>query len=219
MITKKEFESFLITMDFEDRFEILESIVSFLVTCSNSCNGIDASDSVLFFEDSVYQAVDTFYGDGRYGGVFDNTKSSVTFGIINGIVGNKYKITTRLTTNLGNAYEEDIVLEITENVDSYFQKQPSEKFTILLDFKHRLNNADIRYDDTISSQAVTVVRESDGVDVTGSIVFASGVDGTEKIKIGVQAGSDNEAYRITSKIVSTHGYKYQVDLIMNVKEQ
>lgn len=219
IITKKAFEEFLITIDFEDRFEIFETIASFSVVCVNLCTGIDESSSLLFYEDSVYQAIDVAYGEGRYGGVPDNAKSSVTFGIRNGVVGNKYKITAKVVTNIGNTYEEDIVLEIRETVEGYFPKQPYESFSILVDFIHRLNNDDIRYDDTVSSQVVTVKRKLDGVDVTGDIVFASGLEGSEKVKIGIKAGDNARFYQITNKIVSTQGYKYQMDILMDVNEK
>lgn len=219
--SKKGYEEFLITIDFEDRFEILESITSSSFVCVNLCTGagIDESSSLLFYEDSVYQAVDVAYGDGRYGGIPDNTLFSITFGIKDGVVGNKYKITVKVTTNLGNVYEEDVILEIAENIDGYFQKQPSEKFTILMDFTHRLNNTDSRYDDTILSQSVTAIRKSDGADVTSSIIFASALEGTEKVKVGVQAGSNNEKYQIVNKIISTQGYKYQIDVSLSVEEK
>lgn len=219
IVTKRVYEEFLITIDFGDRFQVLESIASFSVVCVNLCTNT-AEPSLLFYEDSVYQAEDVAYGEGRYGGVPDNMVSSVTFGIANGIVGNKYKITAVLTTNLGSVYEEDVILEVIDDVvEGYLQKQPSEKFVILASFVHRLNNDDIRYDDTIASQTVTVIRQSDGVDVTNSVVFSSGLEGTEKVKIGIQAGSDIEDYRIINKIVSVQGYKYQLDSLLSVKDK
>ena len=219
IITKKEFEEFLIIIDFEDRFEILETIASFSVVCVNLCTGIDESASLIFFEDSVYQAVDVAYGDGRYGGIPDNLSFWTVFGIKNGVLGNKYKITVKATTNLGNLIEEDIVLKIVESTDGYMQKQPSEKFSILMDFINRLNNVDSRYDDTISTQSITVIRKSDGVDVTSSIVFGSALEGAEKVKVGVQGGSNNEDYQMIDKIVSVGGYKYQLDALLSVDER
>ncbi|MCR4293623.1 MAG: hypothetical protein NUV76_12190 [Candidatus Kuenenia sp.] len=216
---KKEYEEFLIIIDFEDRFEILETIASFSVVCVNLCTGIDESASLIFFEDSVYQATDVAYGEGRYGGIPDNLSFLTVFGIKNGILGNKYKITVKATTNLGNLYEEDIVLEVIERIDGYMQKQPSEKFSILMDFTNRLNNVDARYDDIISTQSITVIRKSDGVDVTGSIVFGSALEGAEKVKVGVQGGSNTEDYQMVNKIVSVGGYKYQVDALLSVDEK
>ena len=219
IVKKKEYEEFLIIINFEDRLEILETIASFSVICVNLCTGIDESSSLLFFEDSVYQAVDVAYGEGRYGGIPDNLLFSTIFGIKSGVLGNKYKITVKATTNLGNLVEEDIVLEVVERIDGYMQKQPSEKFSILIDFTNKLNNVDIKYDDTISIQSITVIRKSDGVDVTGSIVFGSALEGTEKVKVGVQGGSDNGDYQMVNKIVSVAGYKYQVDALLSVNEK
>ena len=218
-ITKKEDEEFLIIIDFEDSFEILESIISFSVVCINLCTGIDESASLIFLEDSVYQAPDVAYGEGRYGGIPDNLLFLTVFGIKNGVLGNKYKITVKATTNLGNLIEEDIVLEVIECIDGYMQKQPSEKVSILMDFTNRLNNVDVRYDDTISTQSITVIRKSDGVDVTNSIVFGSALEGTEKVKVGVQGGSDNENYQMVNKIVSVAGYKYQIDALLSMDEK
>lgn len=218
-ITKKEYEEFLIILDFKDRLEILETIASFSVVCINLCTNIDESSTMLFFEDSVYQAVDVAYGEGRYGGIPDNLSFLTIFGIKNGVLGNKYKITVKATTNLGNLIEEDIVLEIVERIDGYMQKQPSEKFSILMDFTSRLNNVDIRYDDIISTQSITMIRKSDGVDVTGSIIFGSALEGTEKVKVGVQGGSNNEDYHLVDKIVTVGGYKYQMDALLSVDEK
>lgn len=218
-IIKKEYEEFLITIDFGERFEILESITSFSVVCVNLCTGVDESSSLLFYEDSVYQATDVAYGEGRYGGIPDNAESSVTFGIKNGVVGNNYKVTVKLVTNLGNKLENDITLKIVSFTDGYARKQPYEKFVILMDFTNRLNNEDIRYDDTVSSQTVTVIRKSDGVDVTSDTIFASALEGTEKVKVGIQVGSNKKKYQIVNRIVSVQGYKYQMDVLMSVKER
>mgnify|MGYP001561477396 CR=1 FL=1 len=218
-MNKKEYEEFLITIDFGDRFGILESISSFSVVCINLHTGNDESDSILFTEDSVYQDTDIGYGEERYGGLPDNSESSVTFGIKNGVVGNKYKVTVKATTNIGNLIEEDILLEIVECVEGYMQKQPSEKFSILMDFTNRLNDEDVRYDDIIATHDITVIRKSDGVVVTGSIVFGSALEGVEKVKVGVQGGINNEKYQIVNRIVSVQGYKYQMDVLMSVREK
>ena len=109
---KKPFERFLITVDFKNRFETAEYIVSFSVVCVNLCTGIDVSADLLFFEDSDYQELDVDYGVGLYGGMQDNMESSITFGIKDGVVGNKYKITVKVFTDIGNKLEEDVILEI-----------------------------------------------------------------------------------------------------------
>lgn len=218
-IVKKEFEEFLITMDFEDRFEILEYISSFSVVCINLSTGENVSNSLLFLEDSFYQDIDIVYGEGRYGGMPDNALYSTTFGVRNGVQNLKYKITIKTITTLGNIYEEDIILTIINTVEDYFQKQPSEKFAVLMCFTNRLYNDDVRYEDAISTQSVVVVRGSDASDMTDDIIFTSGLEGTEKVKIVINAGSNMERYRITNKVVSTQGYKYQMDVLMAVKEK
>lgn len=216
LLTKKEYEEFLITIDFQSLFQSLEVNNSFVVTCFNLNTNVDESDTMLFYEDSSYGEGD--YGSGRYGGVPDNEISSVTFGVKGGTVGTNYEITAKVTTDLG-IYEKEIILVIADKVEGFVEKQPSEKFTISLDYINSLKNEDIRYDDTIYSQETTAIKKSDGSVVTGSVIYSSGLNGLYGVKIGIQAGVDLEKYQIINKIVSTLGYKYQLDVLMIVKEK
>lgn len=218
-IQKKQFEQFLITVNFNNRFEILESIASYTVTGIETSSGRDDSLSIFFFEDTVYQDTDIAYGDERYGGVPDNTGTSVTFGIKDGESDTNYKITVKVTTTLGNIYEEDLILQIKNKGDVYFTKQPSERFLVLMDFTHTLNKNDIRYDDTIQNQTVTATKTSNGTDATGLVVYSSAIDDETKVRIIHKSGTDGEIYRITTKIVTVQGYQYQMDVLMSAGEK
>lgn len=217
-LIKKQFEQFLITVNFGNRFEIVESIASYTLTGIKLSSGEDKSLDIFFFEDTVYQGTDIAYGEGRYGGIPDNEGVSVTFGIKDGESNTNYKITVTATTNLGNIYEEDLILQIKDTHDYDFIKQPSERFVVEMDFTHTLNKYDIRYDDTIQSQAVTATKTSDSTSATGTIIHASGIDDETKVNVVPKSGVGGEIYQITTKIVTAQGYQYQMDVLMECKE-
>mgnify|MGYP001558596146 FL=1 len=217
IIRKKEQDRFLLTINFADNFAALEMIDSSFVVCVESQTAIDVSDSVLFFEDTNYQQTDIAYGDGRYGGIYDNLFSSITFGIQNGLNNKNYKITAKVITNFGNKYEKDIILELRNLYEGNIDKQTFEKFAMALNHYNSIVNEDVRYNDSIQSQITTIIRKKDNVDVTNYIMFSSEIDGVS-VNIGIQDGDIDEIYQISNTITTMQDYKYTMDVLMRVEE-
>jgi len=91
-----------------------------------------------------------------------------------------------------------------------FTKQPSEKFTINIDF---LNNIS---DETISNTTITAYLNDS--DVTSEIIGTNSIDGTT-VSIFVKNGSNNKNYKITCVINTSAGNTFEKDVLMRVREK
>lgn len=92
IFTKQPNEKFTISIDYTNRLNTGETISSYTVIAYLST--IDVTSTVI----------DAHTND------VDNVRIRVKAGT----TGNKYKITTVITTNLGNAYEKDILMKVCE---------------------------------------------------------------------------------------------------------
>lgn len=218
-IDKKPSEAFLVTVDFDNRLVASETIDSFSVVCVDTDNNT-LSPALLFFEDTVYGEVDSDYGDGRYGGIPDNLKSSITYGIQDGSLNGLYKITVKIVTNLGDKYEEDLFFTPLENQDGKLEKQPYENVSFVLDYTSILFKDDIRYDDTISSQTTTIIDTLDNTDVTSDMFVANSIESDTTVKIKIKSSDTLDGnFMIMNKITTTQEYKYQMNIIVIVEER
>jgi hypothetical protein len=102
---------------------------------------------------------------------------------------------------------------------SSFSKQPSEIFTIQIDFTKRLSS-----DETIATRTVTALDET--TDVSATVLSGDGVSSDGKsVLIGVKAGTTAHSYKITAKITTNKvtpgstGYAHEADVTMRVLEE
>lgn len=89
---KQPNEKFIIQVKFDSSLDDDEVISSYTVT------------AYLLDVDVTSMVIDAHTGDA------DNIRIRVK----SGTTGNKYKITTLITTNLGNAYEKDVLMKVCE---------------------------------------------------------------------------------------------------------
>ncbi len=91
-----------------------------------------------------------------------------------------------------------------------FYKQPSETYTIAMDFVGRIPPTV-----TISSDSVTAVDE-DGSDASATVISSSTSSGTE-VQAVVQAGSTGTDYRITISATLSNSEVLEEDVLMRVR--
>ena len=95
----------------------------------------------------------------------------------------------------------------------FFQKQPSETFSIGIDFEDVLED-----DETISSKVVSAIKIPSGTDATSLIIESSAIS-TTSIIVKVKNGSDKDAFKITVKITTSKANVFEEDILMNVVEE
>ena len=91
-----------------------------------------------------------------------------------------------------------------------FTKQPSEIFTVSMDFSRRLVSGE-----TLSSKTVTAT--AGGQDATSTVIDSSSIDGTD-VDVKVKAGSDGTDYKITIKVTTSTGNVFEDEITMTVTE-
>lgn len=173
-------------------FNDTEIISSYTVTCFNAKTGINTKATII--------SSDT------------NNDTSVMVKIHGGTVKDCHKITARILSSDDNFFEIDLLLDIFETVTDRFKKQPGSKYTISNDF-----NNDIASSDSISSVNITVVRVSDGSNVTGSMFVSSCVEGTI-VYFSLCDGTDEQDYIVSVKVSTTDGFRYEKLILMLVRE-
>jgi len=93
-----------------------------------------------------------------------------------------------------------------------FEKQPSEKFSISIDFSNNLST-----DETISTYTVTAYLNDN--DITSAVVFDHSQDNEGKIiYIKPFNGVNGLDYKITIIIVTTDSNIFEKDVLMRVRE-
>ena len=89
-----------------------------------------------------------------------------------------------------------------------FTKQPSERFTVSLDFSRRLGSSE-----TISEKTVTAT--SSGTDYTSTVIDSSTING-DAVEVKVKAGSDGISYKITVVITTSSDNVFEDEITMTV---
>ena len=92
-----------------------------------------------------------------------------------------------------------------------FNKQPSEKFKIEIDFSNLITSPE-----TISSIDVKAYLFS--TDVTSTVIDTSSYTGTS-IYVTVKSGTDGLTYKITVKATTSTGNIFEYDVNMIVKDE
>lgn len=97
--------------------------------------------------------------------------------------------------------------------DNYFQKQPSEIFSISVDYELRMADGE-----TIASKTVSAVETKHNSDRTSTVIDSSTINGTS-VYVKVKNGTDGVHYKITVKAVTSGGNTLEEDIIMFVSEE
>ena len=92
-----------------------------------------------------------------------------------------------------------------------FLKQPSEEFTIAVDF-----SGDLDTGETLDSAVVTAT-DSTGADVTSTIVASDAVSGNAWA-VRVRAGTAGQDYKITVVATTSDSQVYEHEVTMRVRE-
>ena len=90
-------------------------------------------------------------------------------------------------------------------------KQPSEKFTIAVDFANRIPTGAV-----ISSQSITATDPND-IDVTATVIEGPTISGTE-LQTKVKAGTADIDYKVTMKATLDNNDVLEEDVLMQVRE-
>jgi len=93
-----------------------------------------------------------------------------------------------------------------------YGKQPSEREYIAIEFKDRLATGD-----SLGSVVECKCYDSDGVDVTSSLIELPIVSGTQ-VKFWCLNGEDGEVYDLTLKVQTAGGSELEEDLKIEIEE-
>lgn len=96
-----------------------------------------------------------------------------------------------------------------------FEKQPYEEFTVSTDFSRNMSAGE-----TVVSQAVSCT-DKNGADVSATVTIQGTVtnDGAARVAVLVRAGSEVASpYKLTFRIVTSTGHKWEHDIQMRVVE-
>ncbi len=195
IINRHPYEKFPIYADFYINLDSNETLTSYSVGCVNLQTGANSKTTIVD-SDSI-----------------DGTKVKIILKA--DAPEGDHKITAKVTTSNDNDYEIDIIVRIkntTGKIDR-FAKQVSEEFVVVTDFSNDLGSSE-----TISSIEVIAIRLSDGSDLTSSVIEFS-QKSSKKVLVGVMNGTGGELYRITIKIQTSLGYKFQKNITMKVQER
>lgn len=98
-------------------------------------------------------------------------------------------------------------------VTNSFDKQPDDTFSFELDFSRRLEAGD-----TLASVVGVGTKESDGTDVSATVVpFLEVI--SSKVGVRVAVGIDGETYLLGIRGTSAAGYVYEKIFRMSVQER
>jgi hypothetical protein len=95
-----------------------------------------------------------------------------------------------------------------------FTKQPYEEFVIAGEFSAVLAVAE-----TISTPLMTAINKKTGTDTTATVIEAGtvAVNGT-RVQARCKAGADKETHKITIRAETSDQNKWEIDVLMKVKE-
>ena len=196
-ITKKSYERFPIIFNQSNNLSYLESVVSYTFECVNTLTGADTSSEII---------------DGD-----SNTSTYVQLIVKAGTVGDKHKVTVKVTTTTDGLYEKDVIIEIVDENNGVFPKQPTEVAPVKVEFK---NFPSILSGDSLSTRSVSATNVLYDSDITSSIVDTSEIQPDDNsVTVVCKGGVSGNVYKITTKAETTQGYKYQMDVLMSVKEK
>lgn len=94
-----------------------------------------------------------------------------------------------------------------------FIKQPSEKIPVTMDFTNTMDGTE-----AISTTSVKAYEYDSETDVSATLIGSSSTSGSTVISV-VQAGTNQNKYKITFKITTDSGNIYEEDVFMRVIER
>lgn len=187
-ITKTAYEMFPIYADFSHEIVSGDSISSQTLACVNTLTGADAKATII--------------------GSHSISSDQILIVIKAGTVEDLYHITSKIVTVNEIKAECDIFLSIKDLTNDIFKKQPGEEFNIQFDFGDRVGS------ESVGSKTVIATKISDGSDVTSTVIDFSEISG-DTVIVGVKAGTDDESYLISSRVV-TDISSYQLENIIRM---
>ena len=98
-------------------------------------------------------------------------------------------------------------------IPNIYTKQPSERKYIAIELANTLAEGD-----TLSSITECKCYNSDGTDVTATLIDSPVINGTD-INMWVQAGEDGKTYDLTLKVKTTQTADIEQDLKIVVREE
>ena len=96
-----------------------------------------------------------------------------------------------------------------------FYKQPSEKYTVAIEFADRLPSGR-----SLASAVISATVYSSGADATSTVVDTpTGTISGTQVQFTIKAGSSTVDYRITIIVTLDNGHTLEEDLLMKVLAQ
>jgi hypothetical protein len=192
-LIKSPIERFPIKFNFSVDLITGETITTRTITCVSAATGISSAGTIIDSEATV--------------------DSDVVVVLKAGTEGDEHNIQCVIFTSKGNRYQRDLLLMIQSVVTDSFDKQPSDTFSFDLDFTRRLEAGD-----TLASVVGVGTKESDGTDVSATVVpFLEVI--SPKAGVRVAVGDDGETYLVRVQGTTTAGYVYEKIFRMNVQER
>ncbi len=95
----------------------------------------------------------------------------------------------------------------------YFTKQPYEEFPISVDFSENMAT-----DETVLTQTITAM-DKDGVNASADVLSTQENDGAFEALVQVVAGTEAlSPYKVTFRVLTSEGNKWEHDVNMKIKE-
>jgi hypothetical protein len=193
MVTKSPAERFPVHFNFSVDFIAGETIATETITCGSAATGASTKATIIDSESA--------------------SGPEVTAVLKGGTEGDEHNIECVVETSKGNRYQRDLFLRIQSVVSDRFDKQPADAVMFDLDFSRRLETGD-----TLASVVAIATKESDGTDVSATMVPDPEVI-SPKAGIRARAGDDGETYLLAVQGTSAAGYIHEKFLRMNVQER
>lgn len=191
-LIKSPIEKYPIRFNYSVDFIPGELITNLTLTCVNAATGVSTKTTIIDSE--------------------TNSSPEIVVVLKAGTEGDEHHIQSVITTNLGNSYQRDLLLAIQTVVSDSFGKQPSDRVLFDVDFTRRLETGD-----TVFSGSVLATKESDGSDVSATVIPLVEVL-SPRVGVHTAAGDDLETYLLGVRATTNAGYVYEKPVRMNVQE-
>jgi hypothetical protein len=189
-ITKSPIEKFPVYFNFSNDMIVGETISTKTLTCKNAATGVDSSATIV--DSSAIASPD------------------VKVVVKAGTEDDEHQIQCIVSTDNGNIYQRDLLLQIHSEVSDSFSKQPGDNFLFDVDYTRRLESGD-----AVASAAVSAILEADG---TAASIYTTPLVTTPKIGVPVYGGTDGKTYRFGVRGTTSLGYVYEKFVRMSVQE-
>jgi len=193
-IIKSPSEAFPIEIDFANDLGDEEDLSSFALTCIDSSTGESSSSTIVLSSSS--------------------SGNIVTVVIQAGTERDLHKITIAGTTDMGNIFNKEILVEIQKDICGEFFIQPADEFVIKLNFEEDLRNLT---GESIVSFAIEIFDE-EGTDISASVLSGESVIDGDDVLVGIQAPDTIETFMIHGEATTTNAYVFDIYVRMRTVE-